>query len=69
VEAKKIALVSSIAALEDDIDTYSIQAEKEEKLELLVKANAFRHKVKEQKNTLSDLEKALVHLSEEVKNI
>lgn len=69
VETKKIKLQSSITTLEDDVETLSIQAEKKEKMDLLVKANAFRQKVKEQKKTLADLENALVHLNEEMKNI
>ena len=38
-------------------------------MELLIKANAFRQKVKDQKRTLAELENALVHLNEEMKNI
>ena len=69
VETKKIALQSSITTLENDVEIFSIQAEKEEKMELLIKANAFRQKVKDQKRTLAELENALVHLNEEIKNI
>ena len=54
--------------MESDIETYSIAAEKEQKFELLSKANAFRDKVKEKK-TLSDLDEALAKLTEEEKNI
>ena len=69
VEEKKRALESTIGTLTSDIETYSIQAEKEMKIKLLTKANAFRVKLVEKKKTLSDLESVLVRLREEVKNI
>ena len=52
-----------------ETETYSIAAEKEQKFELLSKANTFRDKVKEKEKTLSDLDEALARLTEEEKNI
>ena len=45
------------------------QLKKEQKFELLSKANAFRDKVKENKKRLSDHDEALAKLTEEEKNI
>ena len=69
VREKKRVLETTIQSMESDIETYSIAAEKEQKFELLSKANAFRDKVKEKKKTLSDLDEALAKLTEEEKNI
>ena len=55
--------------MESDIETYSIAAEKEQKFELLSKANAFRDKVKEKTKTLSELDEALTKFTEQKKNI
>ena len=48
-EKKKRELETTIQSMENDNETYSIAAEKEQKSELLRKANAFRDKVKEKK--------------------
>ena len=66
---KRRVLETTISSMESDIETYSLAAEKEQKFELLSKANAFREKVKEKKKTLLDLEKVLVKLTEEEKSI
>ena len=65
VGEKRRALESTIRSLESDIESYSIAAEKENKMELLIKANAFRDKVKDKKKTLSDLDIVITKLREE----
>ena len=49
VREKQRVLETMIQTMKSDIETYSIAAEKEQKFELLSKANTFRDKVKEKK--------------------
>ena len=69
VREKKRALESSIKSMEDDVESFSLAAEKESYLTLLTKANSFRITIKSKKETLTVLDKALVKLDEELTKI
>ena len=69
VKKKKRALESCIQCLEKDIIDYSLVAEKESGLSLLMKANSFRVTVSSKKETLTNLESALERLDKELKEI
>ena len=69
VREKKRAIESSIKSMEDDVESFSLAAEKESDLTLLTKANSFRITIKSKKETLTVLDKALVKLDEELTKI
>ena len=62
VREKKKALESYIESLNINIKKYSIAAEKETDLSLLMKANSFRVTVYSKKESLSALENAVTNL-------
>ena len=65
MKEKKRAPEGAIKSLETDDEEYSIAAEKEKKLILLIKGNSFRVTVCQKKETLSPLENTLVKLNKE----
>lgn len=69
VKEKKRAVESCIESLNKDIENYSIAAEKEANLSLLMKANSFRVTVRSKKETLATLESTLTKLNEELRLI
>lgn len=69
VREKKRAIESSIKSMEDDVESFSLAAEKENDLTLLSKANSFRTTIKSKKESLAILDKTLVKLDEELSQI
>ena len=69
VTEKKRVVESCINSLNEDIESYSIAAEKEADLSLLTKANSFRVTVQSKKETLALLENTLIKLNDELKEI
>jgi hypothetical protein len=69
VKRRKDTLEACIISLSSDIDTYSIEAEYKNSMELLSKANAFRASVKEKKTTLDILHSTQTRLEDELKNV
>lgn len=65
VQNQKANVKDTIKSLLDDADKYCFQAEKENDLTLLTKANSFRNTAKDKEKTLKELEIALVKLNNE----
>ena len=66
VKKKKHTVESCIESMEIDIEKFSFEAEKEEKLLLLSKANSHRETVKGKKRSLSTLDETLDKLKDEL---
>lgn len=66
IKKRKVKLNACINSLNADIEKLSYQAEESNNLEFLVRANAFRRKVSEKKNTIQDLDKAIEKLQDDL---
>ena len=63
VQNKKASLKDTIKSLLEDADKYLFQAEKENDLFLLMKANSFCNAAKEKGMTVKELEMTLINLN------
>ena len=63
VKMKKQEVKDTIRDLNKDADTLGYEAEKEENMTLLTKANAFRSAAKEKEETLKNLNIALLRMA------
>ena len=66
VKDHKKRLISSIDALNTDIEKLCYKAEESENMDFLVKANAFRRKVTEKKANIAELDKAIDKLTKDL---
>lgn len=66
VKNHKKRLISSINALNTDIEKLCYKAEESENMDFLVKANAFRRKVTEKKANIAELDKAVEKLTKDL---
>ena len=69
IKKRKVVVEKCILSLESDIEKYSSDAEKEQDMTLLTKANSFRKAVVEKKDNLKTFDIAINKLSEECKQL
>ena len=66
IKKRKIGVESCVASLNENIEKLSYKAEESNKMDFLVKANAFRRKVMEKKALIEQLDNAVLKLQQDM---